>query len=213
MYGTYDSAVGLGSGLIQLLAVGVQGSIIAKGGALAAEKSIPLAGLRFFATLAGCAGGIINAVSLTAKANDARELGDNDVAALYQASAIMFAGTAVTSLVMAGGTVADLAAARPATALIGRAVATRIGAQGVLFTVGGTALTVSGIGLVLLGAGIALQVTAIAMTPTKIQRWVSYSYFGQGNFLGIGRERANIFPDWESELAKLKTTLQTSSSK
>nr|WP_315189127.1 T6SS effector BTH_I2691 family protein [uncultured Albidiferax sp.] len=210
-YGIFDSTAGVLGGLLEMWAVAVQASTVAKAGQAAATKSLGLGALRFVASIAGVAGGVVNVVGAMAKANDAQALGDVNIAWLYQYSAYAFGGTAGTSFLVAVGAAGDTLVARGIGGAVARTIAMRVGAQGVLAVVGGTALTVSGIGLVLLGAGMALQVGAVAMTPTPMQRWMSRSYFGQDpSWFDWDGQRDDMFAkgDWASEYAGLQAAME-----
>lgn len=212
-YGIYDSTAGMLGGLLQMWAVAVDVRTVSQaGGTVVAAKSIGLAALRFSANIAGAAGGVVNMLAAWAKADDATAAGDHRVATLYKFSGYSFAGTVATSAAMAAGIGADTLIARGVTHQVVRTIAVRVGANGVLAMVGGTALTVSGIGLVLLGAGIAFQVGAIALTPTPMQRWISRSYFGvDPSMWDWDGKRDDMFPkgDWPKEFAALQEAIKT----
>ncbi|HVK93881.1 MAG TPA: T6SS effector BTH_I2691 family protein [Noviherbaspirillum sp.] len=209
-YGIYDSTAGTLGGLLQMWAVAVDVRTVAQAGEQVAAKSVGLGALRFMANIAGAAGGAVNAVGAWAKKRDASKNGDTNVATLYKYSNFAFVGTAATSTMMAAGVAADTLIARGVGGAVIRTIAVRVGASGVLATVGGTALTVSGIGLVLLGAGMALQIGAIALTPTPMQRWISRSYFGKDPGIFFDGKRDDMFPkgNWKMEFEALQKAIR-----
>lgn len=209
-YGIYDSSAGVLGGLLETWAVAVNLRLTHQFGTQAAARSVSLGTLRAIGFLAGAAGGFVNAVGAWAKAGDAKAAGNDAAFRAYAASSAAFflvGGAGVAAAVGAG---ADTMVARGVGGALARSIATRVGAQGAIAVVGGTAITVSGIGLVLLGAGVAFQVGAMALTPTAMQRWLSRSYFGRDpSFWDWDGEREDMFAkgDWKAELEGLQQAL------
>ena len=209
-YGIYDSSAGVLGGLLETWAVAVSSRLTHQLGAQAAARSASLGALRAIGFLAGAAGGFVNAASAWAKADDAFAVGNDAAHRAYQTSGHVFFGLGVAGGAAAAGVVADTMVARGVGGALARTVAARVGAQGVLAVVGGTAITVSGIGLVLLGVGVAFQVGAMALTPTAMQRWLGRSYFGRDpSFWDWDGKREDMFEegDWKSELEGLQQAL------
>ena len=207
-YGIYDSAAGAIGGLLEMWAVAVNTRTVAKLGEAAAAKSLGLGALRFAGSIAGAAGGVVNAVGAFAKGMDAQASGEIAVRNLYFGSMAAFGGTTVTATFTGVGAVAETIAARKVGGAVvqqaARAIIVRVGAQGTLTVVGGVTITASGIGLVLLGLGIVFQVGAIVLTQTPMQKWVGRSYFGTGN---------DKFAkgDWPAEQAALNAAINSGS--
>lgn len=215
-YGIYDSTAGTMGGLLETWAVAREASKMAltgaaiKAGEQAIAKSVSIGALKVLGNLAGAFGGAVNAAGAWAKAKDAEQLGDERVANTSYGAALAFGGTVVSGMAAGAGIAADTLVARGIGGAAVEAIALRVGASGVLATVGGTALTVSGIGLVLLGVGVACQIGAVALTPTPIQRWLSRSYFGHDpSLLNWDGKRDDMFTkgDWASELKALQEAL------
>ncbi len=215
-YGIYDSTAGTVGGLLETWAVAREASKLAltgaavKAGEQAIAKSVSIGALKVLGNLAGAAGGAVNAVGAWAKAGDSEQSGDIRVANAYFGSALAFGGTFISGMATGAGALADTLVARGLGGAVVETIALRVGASGVLATIGGTALTVSGIGLVLLGVGVACQIGAVALTPTPIQRWLSRSYFGQNpSVLSWDGKRDDMFAkgDWTAELNALQEAL------
>lgn len=209
-YGILDSTAGTLGGLFEMWAIAAQASVLAQAGKEAVEKSLRLMALRIIANVAGAAGGLVNMAGSFAKARDSRGQADHFVSGLYTISGVAFGGTFVAGASVAVGLGADTLVARGVGGAVVRGVAVRLGASGVLATIGGTALTVSGIGLVLLGVGMAFQIWAIASTPTPVQRWLSRSYFGKDpSMFDWDGKRDDMFAkgDWKAESEALREAL------
>jgi hypothetical protein len=207
-FGVYDSGAGLLGGLFQMGEMGVRAYHTNKVGETVANASRRLAALKFASNIAGMAGGTINAFAMWVKSGEAAERGDRASYHLYLGSGFMFGGTALTSVALTVGGLAETAVARGTTSTIVRTIAVRSGtaSTAALVRVGAAGLTVSGIGLVLLGLGIVVQIGAVALTPSDVQRWVGRSYFGvDREIMGIwgGGKRTDRFKNWNDELAAL----------
>lgn len=216
-YGIYDSTAGTLGGLLETWAVAREATKMAvagaaaKAGADAAAKSLSIGALKVLGNLAGAAGGAVNGIGAWAKANEARNDGDVYVERLYFASSLAFWGISASGVAALAGAVANTLVARGVGGAVAEAIAVRVGATGVLATVGGTALTVSGIGLVLLGVGVAFQIGAVALTPTPLQRWLSRSYFGRDpSFFDWDGKRDDMFArgDWTSEFKAFQQAIE-----
>jgi hypothetical protein len=215
-YGIYDSTAGTVGGLLEVWAVTREATKIAMAGAAAkagehaVAQSVSIGALKVVGNLAGAAGGLVNMFGAWAKVGDSFQDGEVGVGRLYLGSALAFGGTFATGTAIAAGALADTLVARSVGGVVVESIALRIGASGVLATIGGTALTVSGVGLVLLGAGVALQIGAIALTPTPMQRWLSRSYFGKDpRFFSWDGKRSDMFAkgDWAAEFKGLQEAL------
>jgi hypothetical protein len=209
-YGLYDSAAGVLGGLLETFAVAVSSRIALQAGQSAASKSLSLMGLRAVAYFAGAAGGLVNAVSAWAKEGDAKADGNDMAAISHQLAGYAFMGMSVSTLGSVAGVAADTMVARGVGGAAARAVAFRLGAQGALAVIGGTAITVSGIGLVFLAGGVIFTVGAVALTPTEMQRWMSRSYFGRDpSWFDWDGRREDMFAkgDWRGELEALEQAL------
>jgi hypothetical protein len=217
LYGMYDSTSGALSALMEIWALAIETRIMARSGSQAAAetlagRSLALGALRTAAGIAGTVGGIINIVANLAKANDAKEAGDDEIKKLYYVATLAFGGISTISAISTVATGAGTLAARGIGGAVASAIAVRAGAVGGASVLG---LTITGWGIVLLGAGMVVQIFAIALTPTTIQRWVARSYFGRKrSLLGSSDEtRDDMFPkgNWAAEYAGLQAALQEAS--
>jgi hypothetical protein len=195
-----DSVFGFAAGALSLWATSVELTILRTASEEAVKKSVKIAALRTAGALTGIAGGAINYVS-SMRSYD-KQIAEKNIptANLYAVSALMFAGTGVTSFLSGLGAIATTAQAKSIGGNFVRGMAVRLTAGAV---VSGIAVSVSGIGLVLLGIGIATQIAAVALTPDKFQRWLARTAFGLDGAIINRERRKDRFKSWEEELAEL----------